>query len=109
MALVVFRSKAAGELFYFPADAQRLLEIAGKELGPRGIFTTDQIPEAIDRLEAAIAQEDASRRARESAEVDAEEENTAAAKRVSLAQRAFPLLDMLRAALKKKVDVTWGV
>jgi hypothetical protein len=28
---------------------------------------------------------------------------------VTLGQRAFPLIEMLRAAEKKKVDVTWGV
>ncbi|MFM2399884.1 MAG: hypothetical protein RL341_2041, partial [Pseudomonadota bacterium] len=28
---------------------------------------------------------------------------------VGFAQRAFPLLDMLRIAAKKQVDVTWGV
>jgi len=28
---------------------------------------------------------------------------------VTLGQRAFPLIEMLRAAEKRKVDVTWGV
>lgn len=109
MALVAFRSKAAAEVFYFEQDANRLLEIAGK-VGPRGIFTADQIPDAIARIEAAIdlERDAAARQAAQRDDSDAGDE-PAMRKRVALAQRAFPLLDMLRAALKKKADVTWGV
>jgi hypothetical protein len=114
MALVVFHSKAAAEVFYFSADAYRLLEIAGKKPEPRGIFTTDQLADAIQRLEAAIAAEAALEQeraaaARDEDENDDEPDPDAAKKRVKLAQRAFPLLDMLRAARGKGVDVTWGV
>jgi hypothetical protein len=33
----------------------------------------------------------------------------AAVRPITLGQRAYPLIEMLRAAEKKKVDVTWGV
>jgi hypothetical protein len=107
VALVVFRSRAAGEIFYFLDDAHRLIEVAGKQPSPRGIFTTDQLAEAIARLEAAVADENA--KSKPGPSEDGEEAESTSQRRVALAQRAFPLLEMLRAAQKKKVDVTWGV
>ena len=109
MALVAFRSKAAGEVFYFPEDAKRLLEIMGKELGLRGIFTTDRLPDAIDRLEAAVQSEAAAGKDRSADDADDEESRNAQARPVPLSRRAFPLLEMLRAARRMNVDVTWGV
>jgi len=113
MALVVFRSKAAGEIFMFAETARRILAIIGKEDSPRGVISAEQIPAALDRLTAAVEEEKAQiRQAREEAEQaqrrgePAAEEAGAA---ITLGQRAHPLLEMLRAAQKKRVDVTWGV
>ncbi|MFN9972782.1 MAG: DUF1840 family protein, partial [Phycisphaerae bacterium] len=36
-------------------------------------------------------------------------EGPAAEAPITLGQRAFPLIEMLRAAARKQVDVTWGV
>jgi hypothetical protein len=77
------------------------------------VISAEQIPAALDRLTAAVEEEKAQiRRAREEAEQaqrrgePAAEEAGAA---ITLAQRVHPLLEMLRAAQKKRVDVTWGV
>ena len=111
MSLVVFRSKAAGEIFMFAETARRSFDILGKDDTPRGVITADQVPEALARLNAAVeAEKDELRAAqddRDAAERRGDESSGARA--VTLGQRAFPLLEMLRAAQKKKVDVTWGV
>jgi hypothetical protein len=83
MSLVVFRSKAAGEIFMFAETARRIFEIIGRSESARGVITAEQVTDALQRLVSAVEQEKA--------------------------QRAFPLIEMLRAAEKKKVDVTWGV
>lgn len=111
MALVVFRSKAAGEIFMFNETAHRLFVIMGRKDAPRGVITPEDLPAAIAALEAAI---EAERARDEAAQAAAEEairagEATSAARPVSLAQRAWPLLEMLRAASKKSVEVTWGI
>jgi hypothetical protein len=114
MTLVVFRSKAAGEIFMFAETARRIFEIIGKDEGPRGVITADQVPDALDRLQAAVdeekaalkAAEDEARGADRGASVDTEVPGQRA---ITLGQRAFPLLEMLRAAHKMQVDVTWGV
>ncbi|UCG96096.1 MAG: DUF1840 domain-containing protein [Burkholderiales bacterium] len=113
MALVVFRSKAAGEIFMFAETARRILSIIGKEDTPRGVISAEQLGEALARLTAAVDEEKAQiRQAREEAEQAQRRGEPAAdegARPITLAQRAHPLLEMLRAAHKKGVDVTWGV
>lgn len=107
MALVVFRSKAAGEIFYLAENARRLFEIVGKDPAPRGVITAAQLPDAIARLVAAVEEEKALQKAAQPQEGEA---GTGDARRaVTLGQRAYPLLEMLRAAQKRNVDVTWGV
>lgn len=111
MALVVFRSKAAGEIFMFAETARRIFEIIGRKEAIRGVITADDLPVAISALESAIEAE----RSRDEAAAEAAEEairrgdNAAIQRPVGLAQRAWPLLEMLRAAQKKAVEVTWGV
>ena len=113
MALVVFRSKAAGEIFMFAETARRIFAIIGKEEAPRGVISAEQIEEALAQLTAAVEEEKAQiEQAREEAEQAQRRGESAAgegARPITLAQRAFPLIEMLRAAQKKRVDVTWGV
>jgi hypothetical protein len=111
MALVVFRSKAAGEIFMFAETARRIFEIIGRQEAPRGVITAEQVSEALQKLVAAVDEEKAQlKAAREDADLrDKQGESTVQQRPVTLGQRAFPLIEMLREAQKKKVDVTWGV
>jgi len=110
MALVVFRSKAAGEIFMFPETARRIFEILGRGEAPRGVITAEQVPDALQRLVAAVDQEKADlKAAQQQADPADEQAEAAAARAVTLGQRAFPLIEMLRAAGQRNVDVTWGV
>jgi hypothetical protein len=111
MALVVFRSKAAGEIYMFEETARRMFEIIGKEPTPRGVITADQIPDALAKLVAAVEAEKSAQveSSREREEAERRGETQAAERPITLGQRAYPLIEMLRAAGKRKVDVTWGV
>jgi len=111
MSLVVFRSKAAGEIFMFADTARRIFEILGRTEAPRGVITAEQVPEALARLVAAVDQERT--QAKEAAaafeQSDRRGDEASAPAPITLSQRAFPLIEMLRAADKRKVDVTWGI
>jgi hypothetical protein len=111
MALVVFRSKAAGEIFMFAETARRIFEIIGRQESPRGVITSEQVPDALQRLVVAVDEEKAQlQAAHEEADVaDRQGDGTVQQRAITLGQRAFPLIEMLRAAQKKKVDVTWGI
>ena len=111
MALVVFRSKAAGEIFMFAETARRILEIIGRQDAPRGVITTDQVPDALNKLVAAVEAEKAQlKAAQEDADLqDRQGDGSVQPRPITLGQRAFPLIEMLRDAQKMKVDVTWGI
>lgn len=109
--IVTFKSAAAGDVIMFADVAQRMMQIMGKEASGQGIVTVEQLPKAITRLRAAIAED----RAQLAAVAEEDRPQTEPApgngKRpfVSLAQRAVPLLELLEWALKKKKPVVWGV
>lgn len=100
--LYEFKCRATGSVVMMQPVAERLLAIIGKEPGGRGIITVAQMPAAIAALEAAVAEE----RAQGAPE---EDEDSGPQAEVTLAQRAWPLLDMLKAASKAERDITWGV
>ena len=87
----------------FAEHARRLLELSGKDYAERGVITSGQIAGALQGLEQALAQERAA-----GTDGLAPDESLARSP-VSLRQRAFPLIAMLRAAQKRGVDVTWGI
>lgn len=110
--LITFKSDAAADVIMLGDPAKKLIEIMGKDPGDaKGIVTVVQLPEAIARLKAAI-EEDRARRANTSPEEEeaaAEQGKTGMAAPVGLAQRAWPLLDMLEYSQKEGVPVVWGV
>jgi hypothetical protein len=108
--LYEFKSKATGTVVMTGPVAERLLSIVGKAPGPKGVFTVEQMGPALDALQTAIDRERAeSADADDAAEPDAGERGADDPRTVSLAQRAWPLMDMLRTARAADLVVTWGV
>lgn len=106
--LYEFKSKATGPVVMTGPIAERLLAIVGKEPGPKGIFTVEQMGPAIAALQAAVERDRAeSQPAPDDDDADLRQQDPARA--VSLAQRAWPLIDMLRTAQRADQPVTWGV
>lgn len=106
-----FKSRATGSVIMTKPVAEWILKIVGKEPGATGIVTVEQMPAAIAALRKAIDEERATLAEEASGTAaGAPEESTGEdAYPVSLAQRAFPFIEMLEAAHKAGKDVTWGV
>ena len=111
--LFTFKAAAAADVIMFGDIAKKLVTILGKDpTDAKGIVTVEQLPDAIARLRKAI-DEDKARQAQqtqdedEDAEPDPERSGMAAP--VGLAQRAWPLLEMLELSQKEGVPVVWGV
>jgi hypothetical protein len=102
----VFKSRADADLLMMQPVAEQLLRILGREPSPRGILEAAAIPAAIDALQAAIAEEAASLKRTGAVEAD---EHDHPEQRVGLAQRAWPLLQMMKRSLAEKADIVWGV
>ncbi|MDY0014261.1 MAG: DUF1840 domain-containing protein [Rhodocyclaceae bacterium] len=109
--LITFKSPAGGDVIMFGNNASQLLSVLDKNpAAAQGIFTVEQIPAAIATLEAAIAADKAQHnQADEDDETHQEAGRSGMAAPVSLAQRAWPLLDLLRLAQRDGKPVTWGV
>ena len=103
-----FKSKAAGDVIMLEPNGRRVLEIIGKDAGPKGIVLPEQMPAAIAALEAAIADEEAhSKGVHDEAHPGTDTPERPLA--VSLRQRAVPFLDMLRRAQTEGQEIVWGV
>lgn len=107
--LYEFKSKATGTVTMTGEVAERILAIVGKEAGPKGIFTVEQMPDAIAALQAAIEREKRETNAQDPDDEDDDERDAPRPVAVSLAQRAWPLIDALREAHRAGQPVTWGV
>jgi len=106
--LYKFKSKAAGDVIMLEPNGRRVLEIVGKDAGPKGIIQAAEMPAAIAALEQAIAKEEAEHQAAID-EAKAKGEVAPKFDAITLRQRAVPLIDMLKRVQKAGEDITWGV
>jgi len=100
-----FKSKAAGDLIVMGPVGDNLLRIMGREPSAKGIIEAAALPAAIAALESAVAAEDAVRKKAD----DDEPDDAAGGENVSLRQRAWPLLEMMRRSQREDADIVWGV
>jgi len=114
--LITFKSKAAGDIVMYKEHAQRILVLLDKDV-ERGIIVHSDTGRAVAKIEEAIAdsrahpvtdhvKHDVSAHSQPSARDDHGHEKV---EEVSFASRAFPLLQMLKAASEQGSDVVWGV
>ena len=99
--LVTFRTKAYADITMFGDVAKQLLGLMGHSGTIPSAIKADDVPATLARLEAAIEQ----RRAVDAAEGDHADHDSQP--KVTLSQRAGPLLELLRAAAKHHADVMW--
>ncbi|RYF13844.1 MAG: DUF1840 domain-containing protein [Comamonadaceae bacterium] len=106
--LYKFKSKAAGDLIMLEPNGRRVLEIIGKDAGPKGIILPEEMPAAIAALDAAIEREEAEQKAA-IAEATAQGQVPPRFGDVSLRQRAVPFIDMLKRCSAAGKEIVWGV
>lgn len=109
--IVEFKSKAAGAFLMTEPVMRMVFAALDLEVAPQGIITAEQVPAIRAKLEAAVSQARLEDRAQLAQHDEARMSGQAIPRDVpiGLSQRAYPLLDMLRAAEAKKVPVVWGV
>lgn len=121
--LIRLTSNTSGELVMLAKHLRRLFEIIGKECTARGVFTFEQLPPALACLQQAVDEEklaarlladeeragknpekDADHGADDGSDVAVERQAEA---RVSLAQRARPLINLMEWTVKEKGFILW--
>jgi hypothetical protein len=100
-----FKSKADGDLIMMGPAGDSVLRIIGREPAAQGIVEAAALPAAIAAIERAVAAEEAARNG-QPAEAQSGE---GSANAVSLRQRAWPLLEMMRRSKAEGADIVWGV
>ena len=103
-----FRSKAAGDVIMMGPHGDHVLRLIGKEPAGKGIIEVAAMPAAIAAIERAIV---ADEEARKQAEAEAAAEGKLLPPRdgVSLRQRAWPLVEMMKRAQAADKEIVWGV
>jgi hypothetical protein len=103
--LYKFKSPACGDVIMLEPNGDQLLRLLGREPAPKGIIETAAMPAALLALQAAIDADETPTPPDGPAEVE-----TAAAERphVSLRQRLWPMMDMLRRSHSDDAAVVWG-
>jgi hypothetical protein len=101
-----FRSKAGPDVIMLADLTQKIFEILGRPLEPRGILTVEQLPSLIISLETAIMK-DLEERTKSNVAGHANSEKPKLTDR--LGQRAYPFLELMKQAKAKDEPVMWGV
>ena len=101
-----FRSKAGPDVIMLADLTQRIFDILGRPIEPRGILTVEQLPAYITALETAILK-DLEERSKTKDEADQHQEKSKLADR--LGQRAYPFLELMKQSKAKDEPVLWGV
>ncbi len=83
-------------------NGDQVMRLVGREPAAKGIFEVAHMPQLISTLEQAVAADDAARQPDDGTDAPARGDG------VSLRQRVWPLVDMLRRCLAAKEVITWG-
>jgi hypothetical protein len=111
-----FKSKATGDLILLGPSGDQLLRIVGREPARQGIFEAAAMAACIQALTAAVEADDARRSAARAASDGGAEagdgaaaDDTAGPRGVTLRQRAWPMIEMMRRAQAQDEPIVWGV
>jgi hypothetical protein len=102
--LYKFKSKAAGDVIMLGPNGDQVMRIIGREPAAKGIFEVEHMPALAALLERAVAAEESARH--EAANDDDEPKGKGDG--VTLRQRVWPLIDMLRRCHGAGEVIVWG-
>ena len=102
--LYKFKSKAAGDVIMLGPNGDHVMRLIGREPQARGIFEVEAMPGLIAALQAAVAADEAARQG----DAAADAPPAPPGDRVSLRQRVWPLVEMLRRSHAGREVIVWG-
>lgn len=100
--LYKFRSKAAGDVIMLGPNGDQVMRLVGREPAAQGIFEVEHMPQVIAALEQAVAADEAAR------QPERDDDKPGKGDGVSLRQRVWPLVEMLRRCHAAREVITWG-
>ncbi|MBT0015698.1 DUF1840 domain-containing protein [Vibrio alginolyticus] len=102
--LITFRCRSHSNVTMFGDIALDMLKMMGHSGTVPGSISAQDVPDALSRLTSALSAKNA---AEEPPPTDVDEEEEQAEPAVSLGRRAFPLIELLKSAIKEECEVMW--
>jgi len=100
--LITFKTSAYADVTMFGDVALKLIRLMGRRGTVPSAIEPEDIPQALEMLRAGIAADDAAAK-----EDEVEGNDDQAEEKVSVHNRALPLIELLHAAHKENVPVMW--
>ncbi|MEZ8284352.1 hypothetical protein BCU17_16840 [Vibrio splendidus] len=103
--LITFSCKAHASVTMFGEVGLQFIKMLGHSGTIPGAIDASAVPQALNNLRAAVAAEQSKPIEQENANDESEEEVVEAP--VNIGSRAFPLVELLKAAIKDECEVMW--
>jgi len=100
--LVTFKTTAYADITMFGDAAEALLKLMGHSGTIPGAIMGEDVPEALGKLQEALAEQPNA-----TSEENNPDDDDEAANKVALGTRAVPLIELLEAAKAAGANVTW--
>ncbi|MCV5752143.1 DUF1840 domain-containing protein, partial [Escherichia coli] len=96
--LITFRCRSYANVTMFGDIALEMIKMMGHSGTVPGSISAQDVPDALSKLTSALSAKNA---AEENLHTDVDEEEEPAEPAVSLGRRAFPLIELLKSAIKE--------
>ncbi|ELA9426741.1 DUF1840 domain-containing protein [Vibrio parahaemolyticus] len=106
--LITFRCRSYANVTMFGDIALEMIKMMGHSGTVPGSISAQNVPDALSKLTSALSAKNAAEENRPTdVDVDVDEEEEQAESAVSLGRRAFPLIELLKSAIKEECEVMW--
>ncbi|SDH14345.1 protein of unknown function [Vibrio xiamenensis] len=102
--LITFRCRSYSSVTMFGDIALHLIKMMGHSGTIPGSIGSQDVPQALAKLQLTLAQHTAAETASQTDDSNDEEQTEP---NVGLSRRAYPLLELLKAAIKDECEVMW--
>ncbi|HHF3035807.1 TPA: DUF1840 domain-containing protein [Vibrio diabolicus] len=102
--LITFRCHSHSNVTMFGDIAIKMIKMMGHSGSVPGSISAQDTPDALSRLTSALAAQEAIEKNNSQATEEDEEQEE---QTVSLGRRAFPLIELLKSAVKEECEVMW--
>ncbi|EJG1562746.1 DUF1840 domain-containing protein [Vibrio parahaemolyticus] len=104
--LITFRCRSYANVTMFGDIALEMIKMMGDSGTVPGSISAQDVPDALSKLTSALSAKNAAEENLPT-DVDVDEEEEQAEPAVSLGRRAFPLIELLKSAIKEECEVMW--
>ncbi|HCH0795026.1 TPA: DUF1840 domain-containing protein [Vibrio parahaemolyticus] len=104
--LITFRCRSYANVTMFGDIALEMIKMMGHSSTVPGSISAQDVPDALSKLTSALSAKNAAEENLPT-DVDVDEEEEQAEPAVSLGRRAFPLIELLKSAIKEECEVMW--